>query len=111
MSTNPFIQAAVNHFKAAALSIVVPEWKVDGQPITIFYSPLTVDERSALFKGEGAVTKGDADILIMKAKTKEGKPMFTLEDKPALLQYVDSAVVLRIARAMIRGAEGDAGKN
>jgi hypothetical protein len=102
--TSPVTQAAVAHYQSVGvMCIEVPEWKVDGKPAKIFYRPLTVDERALLFKGD-ANSKTDADVLILKALNQDESKMFTLEDKPFLLQHVDSGIVLRVATSIVNSA-------
>ena len=43
-----------------------------------------------------------ADIILMKAIDKDGKKLFTLEDKLALMHKTDSDVLSRIATAMVQ---------
>lgn len=109
MSSNSIIAAAAKHFAdVGLLSIEIPEWQVDGKPAKIFWRPLTVDERHALFK---RADKNDADVLIMKALKTDGAKLFTLEDKPALLQAVDAEIVTRIATRMLAGISEQEIKN
>ena len=39
---SPALQAALDHYARCGLeSIEVPEWQVDGQPLKVFWTPLT----------------------------------------------------------------------
>lgn len=96
-----------SHFESLGTrTISVPEWD-----LTIHTSPVTVAERQRMFAG----LKGENDyelcvrVLLEKARDAEGKKLFTLADKPALLQKADSAVVIRVA-ADILSAGADAGE-
>ena len=42
-----------------------------------------------------------ADVLILKAEDKEGKKLYTLEDKPTLMRSVDPEIVARIAQQIL----------
>lgn len=89
------------HFESLGTrEIVVPEWG-----LTIYSSPVTTAERHRIYSG----SKGDNDyevlakILITKAKDREGKPLFTLEDKAVLLQRADSSVLIRVSAEIMNG--------
>lgn len=75
-------------------SIHIAEWDV-----TIYSTPVTIAERNRIYKGN----KGDNDfdtiinILIVKAQDEAGKPLFTIADRPALLNKADSSVITRVA--------------
>ena len=91
------------HFDALATKqIEVPEWG-----ITIHSTPVTIAERSKIYSG---VKDGDdhsalVNVLLVKAKDADGKPLFTIDDKAALYQHADAAVMIRVAAAILsRGA-------
>jgi hypothetical protein len=86
------------HFEALGTrEIPVPEWGV-----SIYSTPVTVAERAKIYAGE---KKTDQDflvqILLTKARDREGRPLFTLEDKAVLMQKADSAVLIRVAAAIM----------
>lgn len=96
-----------SHFESLGVrTIHVPEWDA-----TFYSTPVTVAERQRIFAG----TKGENDyelcirVLLEKARDAEGKKVFTLADKPALLQKADSAVVIRVAAEILSGGP-DAGE-
>jgi hypothetical protein len=84
------------HFDSLApKTIIVPEW--DG--LQIYTTPVTIADQTAIYKGNA-----DADIyeicieaLIVKAKDADGKPLFTIADRPALRNRADPAVIARVA--------------
>lgn len=82
-------------------SIHIAEWDV-----TIYSTPVTIAERNRIYKGN----KGDNDfdtiinILIVKAQDETGKPLFTIADRPALLNKADASVIAKVA-AHIMGAD------
>lgn len=92
------------HFDALGTrEIAVPEWDA------VFYvTPVTVAERQRIYGGSRS---GDNDfellvrILIEKARDKDGKKVFTIADKPTLLQRADSAVLVRVAGEILSGGE------
>lgn len=88
-----------SHFESLGVrTIRVPEWD-----LSIYATPVTVAERQRIFAG----LKGENDyelcirVLIEKAKDAEGKKLFTIADKPTLLQKADSAVVIRVAAEIL----------
>ena len=89
------------HFESLGTrEIVVPEWG-----FTIYTSPVTPTERSRIYAG----IKGENDyevlfrVLLIKAKDREGKPLFSLEDKASILQRCDSSILIRVAAEIING--------
>ena len=96
MSDN--LEQAKEHFKAIDRKIIdVPEWK-----ITVYAKPLTLADKRILTRN----TKPDdvtlfADVLILKAEDKEGKKLYSLEDKQTLMRSVDSLVVERVAHDIL----------
>ena len=96
MSDN--LEQAKEHFKAIDRKIIdVPEWK-----ITIYAKPLTLADKRILTRN----TKPDdvtlfADVLILKAEDKEGKKLYSLEDKQTLMRSVDPEVVARVAQDIL----------
>lgn len=89
------------HFEALGTrELHVPEWGM-----TIYWTPVTVAERTRIYSG----TKGDNDyetvvkILLDKARDADGKKIFTIDDRPALLQRADSSVVIRVAADIMSG--------
>ena len=92
------LDKAKEHFKAIDRKIIdVPEWK-----ITIYAKPLTLADKRILTRN----TKPDdvtlfADVLILKAEDKEGKKLYSLEDKQTLMRSVDPEVVARVAQDIL----------
>lgn len=99
--SNEILAKITSHFDALGTrEIRVPEWE-----LTIHATPVTVAERQRIFAG----LKGENDyelcvrVLLEKARDAEGKKLFTLADKPTLLQRADSAVVIRVAAEILSG--------
>lgn len=86
-------------------TITVPEWG-----LTFCTTPVTIAERSRIYKNN----KGDNDfetvvqILIVKAKDEAGVPLFTIADKPGLLNHTDSTVLVRVAAEIMANISPDA---
>ena len=103
------IDRAKSHFESLGVqSIEIPEWKDDdGKPTIVFWNPITLSEKNKLFKKSDSLNDVGilADILVMKALDKDGKKMFSLEDKLALMHKVDSDVLSRIATAMVQAIQ------
>ena len=94
------IDSVINHFNAHDIrKIEVPEWKgKDGGALIIYVTPFTLTEKQRVFNRANVSDVGAlADIVIMKAQDEKGKNLFTLEDKPTLMQKADADIVARIA--------------
>jgi len=112
---NPIIDRARLHFSASELRHVeVPEWGDEGAPLVVYFSPLTLAEKQLIVnrsQAEGSVA-AQAHVLVLKARHADGRPMFDLEDKRALLTQCDPMVVERVASAIVSNAgEKEAEKN
>ena len=93
------IDAVTAHFKSlGTLHIDVPEWQVDGKPMRIFYTPVTIAEREKLTAKSGSDL--DLEVLLLKAKDEAGKPLFTIEDKMILRSAGVSGVIQRVSLAI-----------
>jgi hypothetical protein len=104
------IERAKAHFKQLLDEpkvIRVPEWDDESSEFTIFCTPLTLNERMRLNKFSANGVEMTAELIIMKAKDKDGNAHFTKEDKPELMRSVDSNVLGRIGKLMI-GEDQDA---
>ena len=92
------LDKAKEHFKAIDRKIIyVPEWDQ-----TVYSKPLTLADKRILTRN----TKPDdvtlfADVLILKAEDKEGKKLYSLEDKQTLMRSVDPEVVARVAQDIL----------
>jgi len=96
---NPILAAAKAHFRNLGTpSITVPEWTIEGNPVKIFWTPLTCLEREAIFDGGG---KSDLDIFVLKALDADGKKLFDLDDKMALRTMVAPQIITRVAAQMM----------
>ena len=77
-------------------AIDVPEWKT-----TIYAKPLTLAEKRKLFRNLGArnddVSSMMVEAIIMKAEDKDGKKLFTPDDRDRLMNKVDPDVVSDIS--------------
>jgi hypothetical protein len=97
------------HFEALGTrEIPVPEWGV-----TIYSTPVTLTERTKIYAGSN---KGEVDaevlakILITKAQDKDGRKLFTLEDKAVLMQKTASDVLIRVASEILSGPAPSSGE-
>jgi len=80
--------------------IDVPEWET-----TIYAKPLTLAEKRKLYRNLGAksedVSSMMVEALIMKAEDKDGKKVFTPDDRDRLMNKVDPDVVSAIATEIL----------
>ena len=91
------IDLVKEHFAALGTKIIeVPEWK-----LKIHATPVTIAEKARLYKKGGTDLEVLVDVLIMKAADGDGKPLFTLEHKAALLTKASSVVIGRIANEIL----------
>ena len=79
------IDRAKNHFENLGVqSIEVEEWSDENNnPTIIYWDPITLAEKKKLFQKSDNLNDVAilADIVVMKAKDKDGKKMFSLEIK------------------------------
>lgn len=104
------IERAKAHFKGLLdepIEIAVPEWSLDGDDFKVYATPLTLQDRVVLTRNNPNPVEMAANILILKAKDKNGDPLFTKEDKGDLMRSSDSAVIKRIADAIVEGSNAD----
>tara|TARA_R100000231_G_scaffold43611_2_gene37796 strand:- start:1975 stop:2295 length:321 start_codon:yes stop_codon:yes gene_type:complete len=95
------IEKAKSHFDLQEIkSFYVEEWD-----LKIFWKPLTLGETAKLFKvsREDSLTMM-AMVLIYKALDEEGNKIFSIDDKPDLLNNVDRNVLVNVAQ-LITGEE------
>lgn len=112
---SPIIDRARLHFSGdVPRRIEVPEWGEAGVPLVLLAAPVTLADKKLLHNRykDGGLQEMYVHALILKARTEDDKPAFTLEDKRTLMTAVDPGVVERIA-ALIIDAAGpeDAEKN
>lgn len=93
------------HFDAIGTrKIEVPEWE-----LTVYATPATIEERRRIYKNDEENSFAVCvEILLVKAKDADGKPLFQLEDKAALLRHADSSVIVRVASAIMASDAPDA---
>lgn len=102
----PAIDQLKAHFSAQSVRVIeVPEWgDGSGQPLLIYAKPLTLADKQRLRRV--AQDGGDIEVLaytlIYKATDAEGKPLFTVADKHALMHQVDPDVLARVAAQITR---------
>ena len=86
--------------------IEVPEWGEAGKPLVVTFSPLTIAERRKIFRADNKGVQPDGPIacvraVILKACDDKGKRLFDDLAEHDLIHNVDSAVVGRIAAAIL----------
>lgn len=93
-----------SHYQALGVqSIEVPEAAdEDGKPLVIYWSPLTLAEKKKLTDKATSITDVGllADVVILKAMDKDGKKLFSLEDKLDIMHKVSSDVIQTIATSI-----------
>lgn len=97
------LDRAQAHYAAfGTLHYEVEEWGEPGKPLIVHYTPMTAaDYRSYVPDPSKPTHENFVSVVIAKARDAKGSPLFTLEDKPALLNTVDHSITARIAGAII----------
>jgi len=95
------INRATAHYAAQErLVISVPEWGDDNGPLEMHVLPMTMSEVNMMGKiasKKASNIEQAANIIVVKAKDKDGKRLFTITDRDKLMQEADYRVVSRIA--------------
>lgn len=73
----------------------VPEWAVDGKPLRIFYTPLTLADKDQL--GDLKAADLDARVLMVKALDAKGASLFDLEDMVKMKMAGCASVISRVS--------------
>lgn len=104
---NPVLQKASEHFKSqlsgGMKTIEVPEWET-----TIYYKPIaTFAEQQKVFEyhNKGQLVEALIETLITRAKTEEGKNMFSRGEFAFLMNEVDPEIITRIVTEMNNKSE------
>ena len=99
------IDRAKAHYKRLAdepQEIRVPEWDDETGECIIYATPLTLAERVRLDKHSSNQPEMAVEMVILKAKDRDGNPLFTREDKIPLMRATDEKVIARIAQHIAR---------
>ncbi len=98
------INQAIEHYQTQEkLIISVPEWGLRDNPLEIHVFPITMAEVNLIqriARKNASNIEHAANIIIVKARDKNGNRLFKLEDRDALMQKVDYRVVSRIAESI-----------
>lgn len=92
------VKAHYQRLVDAPKQIRVPEWDAEDDEFIIYATPLTLQERTSLQRFAKNSNEMSAELIIMKAKDKEGERLFSKEDKPDLMRNASSGVLARIAK-------------
>jgi hypothetical protein len=93
-------RATAHYAKQERLIISVPEWGEESVPLEIHVFPMTMAEVNLMQKvasKKASNIEQAANVIIVKAKDKDGNRLFTLNDRDKLMQQADYRVVSRIA--------------
>ena len=105
------INRATAHYAAQErLIISVPEWGEPDNPLEIHVLPMTMAEVNMMSKiasKKASNIEQAANIIVVKAKDKDGKRLFTVTDRDKLMQEADYRVVSRIAERIEEHFFGD----
>jgi len=97
------IDRVKEHFESQGVKqIEVAEWGEEGQPLVIYSSPFNLGEKRGLFKNAKNDDLGVlVDVIMLKARDKDGNKIFKLDDKQTLLTSADPEVIGRVATTML----------
>jgi hypothetical protein len=86
--------------------VTVPEW--DNQKV-YFKNAITLKEQSKLIElaSQGKQVEALVESLIVKARNEDGTKMFTMVDKPTLMNEVDPNIVIRLVGEINMATELD----
>jgi len=90
------------HFDALApKKIIIPEW----DNLEVHATPVTLAEHNRIYKGREEASAYDIviEVLIVKARDAKGQPLFTIADRPSLLNHADPGIVARVAGEILNG--------
>jgi len=99
------IDRVTKHFQgkiAGALNkVYVEEWDMD----VYFRTTSTLKQESKIVElsSQGKTIEALVETIITKSMDENGKPLFSIHDKAALLNEADPTVVLKLSRALNGG--------
>mgnify|MGYP004000734107 CR=1 FL=1 len=83
--------------------LVVPEWEVNGKPITIYYKPsMTMKEQGEVLKLANTNKQAESVVmtLIIRALDADGNRMFRKADMTEIMNQTDPDVISQIVVGM-----------
>jgi hypothetical protein len=97
------IDRVKEHFESQGVKkIEVAEWGEEGQPLVIYSTPMSLNEKRNLFKSAKDSDLGVmVDVISLKAKDKDGNKVFKLDDKQVLMNNADPEVIARVAQEIL----------
>ena len=100
------IDQAKAHFKTLKTkTIEVAEWGDENGPLVIYVEPFTLKDKAklqAVTKVTGSEIDALVELIVMKSLDKNGDKLFTIEDKHALRNAVDSRILEKISSEIMR---------
>lgn len=103
-------RATAHYASQERLIIAVPEWGDGDTALEIHVFPMTMAEVNMMQKiasKKASNIEQAANIIVVKAKDKDGKRLFTITDRDKLMQHADYRVVSRIAERIEEHFFGD----
>jgi hypothetical protein len=100
------VKAHYEYFSKNRRSITVPEWRIDGQPMIIFWKPVTTAMMRRAMGVDRSLTRINAELICALAEDESGAKMFDdIADAHVLDTEGAHEVVSRIASAMLRAPQ------
>jgi len=86
--------------------IEVPEWGDDSGPLKIYVFPANLAQRNKVFqKAKGEDLNALADVIILRARTEAGTPIFKPGDRAEFTHHIDPDVVASVAGKIMEDLE------
>ena len=103
------IENATAHFRnkigGKMAHVEVPEWKAKVYYKTV--STLKDESRIVELTQQGKTVEALVESIIVRARNEDGSKMFSVADKPALMNEVDPSVIIRVASEMNNATAAD----
>jgi len=103
-------RATAHYAQQERLIIAVPEWGDENGPLEIHVFPMTMAEVNSMGKiasKKASNIEQAANIIVVKAKDKDGNRLFNVSDRDKLMSQADYRVVSRIAEKIEEHFFGD----
>lgn len=95
------IQNVKNHYQnQKKLIMAIPEWGTEDEPMEMHIQPMSMAEVNMMQKIGGkkaSHVEQAVNIIVVKARGKDGKRLFNATDREALMEQADYKVIARIA--------------
>lgn len=96
------IERATKHWSdrlTEVREITVPEWGDGTDPLVVFVRPANMAQRNKIFKlAQAGDLESLAESLVLRARDKDGAPLFKPSDRETFMTACDPDVMVRVAK-------------